>query len=281
MEGHVLHGLQQQRVEVEHAELAVADPRLALADALERPHVDEHRPRPLELHVVGRGVLQHEVVLERREQQVELDQRRVLQHREGPLVRVRDERDALVAQDRGGLVDEQALAGGAPTSGAVPEQLGRHHARVVEQAGRLHGLEVAQAVRREGSKDLVAVVEDSALGVTKRAGLEAGRLGARVRGRGHGAGHSRGCAAPCGREGRLELLAAAGRLDRGGFRLVLLDAQEPEDAVPVQLGGNGNRREATREDLQRSCSRCRDPGKRGRWSSCSELHAAGVERVAG
>ena len=92
--------LEQQRIEVEHAELAVADPRLALAQPLERADVDEHRPRALELHVVGRGVLEDQVVLERRQQQVELQQRGVPQHRERPLVRVRDERDALVAQDR-------------------------------------------------------------------------------------------------------------------------------------------------------------------------------------
>jgi hypothetical protein len=147
VERHALHRLQQQRIQVEHAELAVADPGLALAVALERADVDEHRPRALELHVVGRGVLEHEVVLERGEQQVELDQRGVFQHRECPLVGIRDERDALVAQQPGRLVDEQSLAGGAAACGGLLDQLGADDALVVEQAGGGQRLEVAQPVR--------------------------------------------------------------------------------------------------------------------------------------
>ncbi len=167
LEGDALRRLQQQRIEVEHAELAVADPGLALADALERADVDEDRPGALELHVVRRRVLEDEVVVERVEQQVELQQRGVLQHREGPLVRIRDERDALVAQHGRGLVDEQP-----PERRHVLDELGRHDPLVVEQPARPQGLEVAQAVGRERAIDLVAGIEDSALRVAEGAGFE-------------------------------------------------------------------------------------------------------------
>ncbi len=141
VERHALRRLEQQRIQVEHAELAVADPRLALADPLERADVHERRARALELDVVGRRVLQHHVVLERRQQQVELQQRGVLQHREGPLVRVRDERDALVAQDRGGLVHEQALQGGrarrrAPCARRARRRAGRWPRAPRSRSGR-------------------------------------------------------------------------------------------------------------------------------------------------
>jgi hypothetical protein len=169
LEGNVLHRLQQQRIQVEHAELPVAHPRLALAEPLEGAHVHERRARALELDVVGRRVLQHHVVLERREQEVELQQRGVLQHRERPLVRVRDERDPLVPEDRGGLVDEEA-----GRVGAAVGPLGGHHPLAVEQAGGLEGLEVAQPVGRERAEYVIARVEDSALGIAERPGLEPG-----------------------------------------------------------------------------------------------------------
>ena len=83
-----------------------------------------------------------------------------------------------MAQHRGRLVHEQALGG----HGAVGA-LRAHDALAVEEAGRLQRLEVAQAVRREGAVDVVARVEDPALGVAEGAGLEPGW---RVRG-GHAA----------------------------------------------------------------------------------------------
>jgi hypothetical protein len=151
LEGDVLHRLQQQRVEVEHAELAQAHPGLALAQALERADVHEDRLRALELDVVGRRVLQDQVVLQRGEQQVELEQRGVLEHRERPLVGIRDERNPLVAQHAGRLVDEQRAI-----DRAVLDLLGRDDARVVEQAGLAQRLEVGQAVRRQRAVDPVA-----------------------------------------------------------------------------------------------------------------------------
>ena len=95
--GDPAEGAQHERVEVEHAELAVADPRLAGPQRLEGADVDERRPRAAELHVVGRGVLQDQVARQGGLQQLELQERRVLEHPEGPLVGVRDERDRLVA----------------------------------------------------------------------------------------------------------------------------------------------------------------------------------------
>src|SRR5919109_1762223 len=52
LERNALQRLQEQRVEVEHAELAVAHPRLALPHAFEGAHADEYRSNPLELEVV-------------------------------------------------------------------------------------------------------------------------------------------------------------------------------------------------------------------------------------
>ena len=172
LEGHVLRRLEQERIEVEHAELPVADPRLALAHALERADVHEGRPRALELHVVRRRVLQDHVVVERREQQVELEERRVLQHREGPLVWVRDERDPLVAKHGRGLVHEQVTRRGHAVRALRPD-----HALVVEQAGGLERLEVGQAVGRERAEDVVACIENPALRVTEGAGLQVGGRG--------------------------------------------------------------------------------------------------------
>ena len=53
---------------------------------------------PAPLHVVGRCILERHVGGERLSRDPELEQRRVLEHRERPLVRVRDERKALVPQ---------------------------------------------------------------------------------------------------------------------------------------------------------------------------------------
>ncbi|MCB0828671.1 MAG: hypothetical protein KDB62_07690 [Solirubrobacterales bacterium] len=98
VERQVAMGLEHQRVEVQHAELAVTDPRPALRQGLERADVDEDRARASELHVVRRGVLQRQALFDRRDAEVELEQGRVAKHREGPLVRVRDERDPLVPE---------------------------------------------------------------------------------------------------------------------------------------------------------------------------------------
>jgi hypothetical protein len=91
-------GLQHERIEEERAELAVARPRLALAQPLERADVDEDRLAATPLNVVGRPVLEHEPLGQRLVEQVQLEQGRVAQHLERPLVRVRDERQPLVAE---------------------------------------------------------------------------------------------------------------------------------------------------------------------------------------
>ena len=96
--GQVLVGLQHERIEEEHAELPVARPRLVRAQALERADVDEHRRGAPPLDVVRGGVLQRQVGAQRAAVEVQLQQRRVLEHRERPLVRVGEERHALVAQ---------------------------------------------------------------------------------------------------------------------------------------------------------------------------------------
>jgi hypothetical protein len=99
-------GLEHQGIEEERAELAVADPRLALAQALEGADVDVDRGSAAPLHVVGRAVLEHQAGVERALDELEVQKRRVAQHPEGPLVRVGHERNALVLEHAGALLLE-------------------------------------------------------------------------------------------------------------------------------------------------------------------------------
>ena len=119
LKGEPLVGLQHERIEKEHAELPVGDPRLAFAQALEGPDVDEHRRRPAPLDVVGRAVLEHQRGGETALEHVELQQRGVAQHPERPLVGVGDERDRGVAQE---------------ARPAVAEVLARHLVRLDDRA---------------------------------------------------------------------------------------------------------------------------------------------------
>src|SRR5262249_4659282 len=57
-ESMVPQGHQGQRGQEMLAELPVAGPRHTLAIRLERERVDEDRPAPVELHVVGAAILQ-------------------------------------------------------------------------------------------------------------------------------------------------------------------------------------------------------------------------------
>jgi hypothetical protein len=106
--GNVLVGLQQQRIEEQHAELAISGPGLALAQLLERADVYEQRLRATKLDVVGRRVFEAEPGVECCQLDVELQQRRVAEHSERPLIGVGDERDALVPEDRSGVLGEDA-----------------------------------------------------------------------------------------------------------------------------------------------------------------------------
>ncbi len=98
LEGHALVGLEQKWVEDERAELAVARPRLAFTQPLEGADIDEDRLRASPLHVVRGGILEHEPLVEGFEEQVELEERGVLEHPERPLVRIGDHRDPLVPE---------------------------------------------------------------------------------------------------------------------------------------------------------------------------------------
>ena len=91
-------GLQHQRIEEERAELPVAGPGLAVAQALERPDVHEDRFGAVPLDVVGAPVLEHEAFRQRLVEEPELQKGGRAQHLERPLVRIGDERHALVAQ---------------------------------------------------------------------------------------------------------------------------------------------------------------------------------------
>ena len=94
-------GSEEQRKQELAGELSVADPRLTWAVGLERADVDEHRPAVDELDVVRGGVLDGQPGGEGALEQVELEDRRVLEHGEGPLVWVADEGEQRVLQGGG------------------------------------------------------------------------------------------------------------------------------------------------------------------------------------
>src|SRR6266545_312649 len=146
---HTAVRLQEQRVKEEHAELAVAGPRLARPEALERADVDEDGPWATPLDVVRRRVLEDQSFLEAGQYEVQLEQRRVLEHRKGPLVRIRDERHSFVPQQRGPPV---------PAGWFRLDQLSRHEVACLGEA-RVHvargeRLPVVEAVSAQRAQDV-------------------------------------------------------------------------------------------------------------------------------
>ena len=78
-----------------------------------------------------------------------------------------------------GMRSWRRIAAGSWTSsprgvGDAVGPLGAHDPLAVEQAGGLEGLEVAQPIGRERAEDVIARIEDSALGIAERSGLEPG-----------------------------------------------------------------------------------------------------------
>ena len=66
-----------------------------------RSDVDEHRLLPRELNVVGGGILQNQAGTNRFREQPQMQQRRVAEHREGPLVRITDKGNPDVLENPG------------------------------------------------------------------------------------------------------------------------------------------------------------------------------------
>ena len=91
--------LQHQRVQVEAAELPVSGPGSARRQRFKGGNVDEDRPAPVPLNVVGGGVLEDHPFGQRLGDQPELQQGGVLQHPERPLVGIGDVGDGLVVQN--------------------------------------------------------------------------------------------------------------------------------------------------------------------------------------
>jgi hypothetical protein len=172
LERHAAVRLQEERIEVERAELPVAGPRLSRPEPLEGAHVDEDRPRPAPLDVVRRRVLRDEVLGERRAQELELEERRVPEHPERPLVGIGDEGDALVSED-GGVAVFLELSGQA-----VFDPLGRDEralrGRPPEELALGERLPVGQAALGERAEHSLARVENAAVRVPKRSCLESG-----------------------------------------------------------------------------------------------------------
>ena len=169
LERHALPRLEQERVEEEHAELPVAGPGLALSKLLEAADVDEHRLRALELDVVWARVLQNQPLLDRASQQLELQQRGVAQHREGPLVGIRDERDAVVLEHRSDATVERFRHVGLDLAGA--DDLG---VQFLQEPGGRERAPVGEAPLTEQAEDPAVRGEDPAVRITKRAWFESG-----------------------------------------------------------------------------------------------------------
>lgn len=93
--------LQEQWIQKHLTELAVAGPEWPPVESLERKNVDKHRRHATPLNVVRRTILEIQPFPQRRRQQLQLQQSRVPQHPERPLVRIADERHLLVMQNAG------------------------------------------------------------------------------------------------------------------------------------------------------------------------------------
>lgn len=171
--------LEQQGEQVEHAELPVAHPELILTQTLEGADVDEHRSPLDELDVVWRGVLEHQVVLESQKGQVELKQRSLLEHREGPFIRIADDRDPLVLQHCGRLAVAEAR------HRAVLEQRGPNQPRVIQQSAHRQGHEIVKSAGAECTEYTQPLHEDTAVGIAEGPGVAMRADGVPFRGRRH------------------------------------------------------------------------------------------------
>jgi hypothetical protein len=174
LEGDSLVRLEEERVEDQRAELPVAGPGLSLAEPVEGPNVHEGRPGSPPLDVVRRPVLEDEALVERPEEELELQERRLLQHPERPLVRVGDDRYPLVSEHAGHrAVCElfgKALRLGDPL-GCDELPLGD---LVAEECGRGESLPVGQPALGERAQHAAVGVEDAAVRVAEGAWLDPG-----------------------------------------------------------------------------------------------------------
>ena len=177
LEGDAFVGLEEERVQHEGAELAVTCPGLALAEPLEGADIDEDGLRASPLDVVRRAVLEHKALVERFEKELELEQRRVLEHPECPLVGIGDDGEPVVA--------ENALY--APSREHVRKPVGRAHALGGHDPARLRfgpeetagfeRLPVCEPALRERTHNRAAGREDAAVWIAEGARLGPGLQG--------------------------------------------------------------------------------------------------------
>jgi hypothetical protein len=158
-------GVHQERVEELLAELPVPQPVLAVAVGAEREGVDEDGRRPPELHVVGGGVAQREAGGEGLEVEVEVEEGRGLERREGPLVGPRHEREARVLEDDRRVEAEPGrfVRVEPPVGNEAP-----FGGEAVVEARRGHRLEVGGRPAGDGPEDAPADDVDAAGRVAER-----------------------------------------------------------------------------------------------------------------
>ena len=167
LEGDVAQCLEEQWVEEQLAELAIAGPRLASTQPLEGADVDEDRARADELDVVRRGVLGDEFVGQRLTGEPELQSGGVAEHLERPFVWIGEHVDAIVAEN------------GGPVAGEVGD--GRVDPFGADDVASLEGspvegrrgecLEIGECRLRQPSPHPLGVDEDARQGIAKRTGI--------------------------------------------------------------------------------------------------------------
>ena len=183
LEGDVPVRLKQQRKQEVAAELPVPDPRVPRLQDRERRDVDEDRPRADPLDVVRRSVLEDHAPAQRRLEDLEMQQRRVLEHAEGPFVRIGHERDRLVGEGRDppwlggrrgrrfGLVRPRARLP-RPLAAARVHPRGAHdlprRLQRLEPGGRAQRLPIRQPLRGEAPEYLTFAMEDPARPIAER-----------------------------------------------------------------------------------------------------------------
>ena len=132
---------------------------------------------PLPLDVVGGGVLQDHAGAQRCLEQIEVQQRRVLQHAEGPFVGVGDERDPRMLEHGSPVAAElqpRVALGPARSRRCCPARSARGRRRGAQ------ALPVRQRLRADAAKDPAVAIEDRAVAVAVGARLELQRLGGSV-----------------------------------------------------------------------------------------------------
>ncbi len=153
---------EQQRIEELFGELTLADPEISFAVRHQRQRVDEDRPGPEELHIVGGGIRQRKAGLQRKEVQIEMKKRRSFQQLKRPLIGIGNKVDGLVFQNMRRKRLQCRLGGRAGRH----QPLLRHKLR--QQARGIQPFERPESVLAQDPENPAVVVRDITGRIAKR-----------------------------------------------------------------------------------------------------------------